>query len=132
MSIETALFTILSTDATVGPLVGGERVYPDFITQLPDVVFPLITYVDISARYKRVSTGGDGLATPRFQIDSWAKTQKEAIALAKAVKSALEGFSGTIDSVVIQGIFAENQRDEYEDKAKRRRRSQDYIIWHEE
>lgn len=132
MSIETAIFTILTTDATVGLLVGAERVYPDWINQLPDVEFPLITYVDISARYKRTTTGGDGLATPRFQIDSWAKTQKEAIALAKAVKSALEGFSGTVDSVVIQGVFTENQRDEYEDKAKRRRRSQDYIIWHEE
>lgn len=132
MSIETALFTILTTDGTVGPLVGNERVYPDWINQLPKPTFPLITYVDISARYQRVSSGPDGLATPRFQIDSWAKTQKEAIVLAKAVKSVLDGFVGTIDSVVIQGIFAETQRDEYEEQAKRRRRSQDYIIWHEE
>ena len=71
----------------------------------------------------------------RFQIDSYARTYSEVDTLAASVKSALNEYEGTAESVVIDHIFHDGEFDAVEfieDEGAREdyfRRSQDYIIF---
>jgi hypothetical protein len=76
--------------------------------------------------------GPSGLTRPRFQIDAWAATPDEANTLADLVKFYLDGFSGSMDTVVVQGAFFETERDDYQADIDMYRVSRDYIIVYEE
>jgi len=71
----------------------------------------------------------------RFQIDSYARTYPEVDTLASSVRSALDEYSGTIESVTIDHVFHDGEFDSQEfieDEGAREdyfRRSQDYIIF---
>ena len=47
--------------------------------------------------------GPSGLARPRFQLDAYAKSADLACALADLVKDHLDGFSGMMGDVAVQG-----------------------------
>jgi len=70
----------------------------------------------------------------RFQIDSYARTYSDTDTLAASVKSALDEYAGTSESVVIDHIYFDGEFDsvEFVEEGEARedffRRSQDYII----
>lgn len=76
----------------------------------------------------------------RVQVDCWAQDMSVAANLANLVKSRLDGFSGEIfwdesspgNSVVVQGIIYETERDRYDDVAIMFGNSRDYLIWYAE
>jgi len=79
----------------------------------------------------------DGVSTLdmyRFQIDSYARTYSNADSLAAEVRSALDSYSGTVESVTIVDCVFDGQFDsvefieENESREDYFRRSQDYII----
>jgi hypothetical protein len=143
IDIRAALRERLLGDSTINTLVGGVRIYPGIVPQginqaaasQPALVQNLIT-----EQTDYHMAGASGLVSMRVQIDAWAKTPDEAVDLANRAKDRLSGFSGTISwgdttpqsSVSIQGIFAENARDDYDDLAKMHRRGRDFIIWYGE
>jgi hypothetical protein len=58
------------------------------------------------------STGGStGLEEARFQVTCWATSPDGAIALAAAVLTALDGYTGTAGSQVVQFIELINRYD---------------------
>jgi hypothetical protein len=143
IDIRGALRERLLGDSTISTLVGATRIYPGIVpqgisqigTSQPSLVQNLIT-----EQTDYHMAGPSGLVSMRVQIDAWAKTPDEAVNLANRVKDRLSGFSGTItwgdstpqNSVAIQGIFAENGRDGYDDVAKMHRRGRDFIVWYGE
>jgi hypothetical protein len=78
--------------------------------------------------------GPSGYARPRFQIDAWAPrpSPDAAVTLANAIKAALDGYTGPMGSganaVFVQGIFIEDEREDYDDTVQMFRVSRDYFI----
>lgn len=94
--IDEAVRAVLLANPTVYGLV-GTRIYP---LQLPlDCTFPALTYSFPSDNYKRVARPA------RLQIDCWAEDFTECKNLKNAVETALDGYSGTVSGINIEGIF---------------------------
>lgn len=94
MSVETALFTRLtSTHAGTAALI-GTRCYPLRLPQKP--TFPAVVYQRVS------SSGRHGTTTrrePRYQFSCWATTYAGAKALAAQVRTAIEDYADTAISI---------------------------------
>jgi hypothetical protein len=125
-----ALRDFLMADASISDAVGGVRIYPVILQQGQRQ--PSLVYNRISDVGDYHMLGPSGLARPRFQIDAYAETQDLADTLNRLVKDRLDGFSGDMGSVTVQGAFIDSLRDEYEQDSKLFRVSTDYIIWFNE
>lgn len=70
----------------------------------------------------------------RFQVDCYGRTYSDADTLAASVKSAMDEYSGTVSSVVIDHIYFDGEYDgvqsieEMESRQDFFRRIQDYIV----
>lgn len=115
-SAEAALVALLTVGSPnpVSALV-GTRVYPRKLPQ--NVTYPAIRYQRIStARSQfRDLSGRAGYARPRFQIDCWALSEAQCVALAQAVYQRLEGFGGVSANLQIDGISTEDEAADLEE-----------------
>src|SRR5574344_1984383 len=94
--IDEAIRAILLANSTVSGLV-GTRIYP---LQLPlECSFPALTYSFPSDVYRRVARPA------RLQVDCWAEDFTQCKNLKNAVETALDGYSGTVLGINIEGIF---------------------------
>jgi hypothetical protein len=126
--IEKAIRHILVNDTGVKAIT--TRCYPVKTPQKP--TYPLIVYHKISGWRDHHLQGASGLANPRFQIESWAKTYEGAKTLSEAIRGALDGYTGTADGTKIGSCLLENENDFYEHEIEIYRIVQDYLVWHEE
>ena len=94
--IDEAIRAILLSNPALYALV-GTRIYP---LQLPlSCTFPAISYSFPSDPYKRVARAA------RLQVDCWAEDFTQCKNLKKLVETALDGYSGTVFGINIEGIF---------------------------
>ena len=128
-SIEEALFYKLANDTAVKALVAS-RVYPVLMPQ--DVTLPCLTYQRISTPRLHTHDKAGGTAHPRFQITVWDDNPKDVATLANAVRTCLDGFKGTVSTVVIQAILSDDDNDGYDPESQIFWRNLDFFIWHEE
>ncbi len=128
--IAEAIFSRLSTDATVAALV-KKRIYP--FTPVDPVQRPYVTYHLVSMGPRPHAMGADpAVVTDRYQVDLWADTYNKLITLNTAVMAVLSRWRGTEAGVTIQASFHVDRRDFYEKDTKYRRRSLDFeISWEE-
>lgn len=101
MNIEKAIVSILSNASAVTGIVGS-RIFPLFVPQPAKDNLPAITYQQISGPRDHVMSGPTGLVNARFQINCWSKTYKGLREFANAVRTTLDGYSGTVLGTVIQ------------------------------
>ena len=93
-----------------------------------------IIYNMISALPHNTTGAASDFDKYRFQVDSYARTYSEVDTLAASVRSTLDEYAGTSESVVIDHIYFDGEFDSVEsiesDEAREDffRRSQDYII----
>ncbi len=87
MSVETALYTRLTTHSGTTALI-GTRCYPLLLPQRPTM--PAVVYQRVSSSGQ---IGTTDRRTPRFQLSCWASTYAGAAALAVQVRSALEEYA---------------------------------------
>jgi hypothetical protein len=124
--IRPALRSCLLADAAIAAVVGS-RVHsvrlPSGVPAGPSIVYNLIT-----ESTDRHMTGPSGLVISRFQIDAWATSADAANNLGLLIKERLDGFRGTVESVVIQGIFSEDARNDYDSAANAHRAQRDYFV----
>lgn len=107
--IEAAIRSILLADPTVYGLV-GTRIQP---APLPlDITYPAISHLKVSNAYSRI------VGRPRIQIDCWSTDWSECQTLAKAVESALDGYSGIVNGVNIEIIVPLDYQDFYDNTTK--------------
>lgn len=128
--IRPALRTFLLENSTIAAVVGGERVYPVVLPQ--GVTDPSIVYNLITETNDHHMQGASGLVMIRMQIDAYAQTHDAAAELALLIKEALDGYSGLMGSVTVQGVFADTARTDYQDDVKLHRVSRDYLIHYSE
>lgn len=130
MTLESSLFTFVTTDAVVGPLIAGTRMYPGKLPQTP--VFPSLTYNRISSTQEYEFEGDEVDVRPsRFQIDAWDDGYDGMTVLAEAVRTRLTGHIGAMGTDTVQFIEIEDMMDEYETETQLWRRIIDFIVWYE-
>jgi hypothetical protein len=133
LTIEEGIGYYLTTYAGLVALV-STRTYNKRIPQ--EATLPCVTYYRISTpRVQTHDTSGmTGTAYPRFQFDAWAATYGSAKAITDQLRTALNGYKGTVtsgaDSVVIQASLVDDERYDPDLNAGLERISSDYIIWH--
>lgn len=82
------VFSLLTNDTTVAGLV-GTRIYP-YAEAPQGVQYPYITYGVITGQPANTLSGVPLVDDLSTQIDIWAKTGAECLALARAARDALE------------------------------------------
>ena len=101
MSIEAAIYELLTNDATLADLVAGD-IYPDFVpagTNMPAVTYKLV------AGHDEVSTDIDVLPEDRWQITAWADTHEDCLDVFAALKDLWSRLSGTYAGVQIMETY---------------------------
>lgn len=134
MSIKRALYTYLSTHASVTALA-GDRVYPEII---PDQVFdavskrPCVVYRRSSADRRKTFCGTDTLVASSFAVDCYARTYDGAETLAAAVRSALTDFRGDMSGITVKDVALSSDFDLLDLEPGLFRVSLGFDIWHVE
>lgn len=129
MTVNTAIYTQLSGDATLSALV-STRIYP--VNAPQDAALPLVVYQRVSGPVGYSQSGATGLTWPRYQFVCKAATFDGVRAVADALYSAMDGFTGTVSSMTIHKAFKEFEADRFHDAINEWITQQDYIIWHQE
>ena len=95
---------------------------------------PAVVLTRISGDRDYNFAGPSGLVQSRIQIDCWAVTHSDAIAVSRAVRTALSGARFSDTGVEVQGTFLDTERHFYEEEEAERfhRVSLDFILWHSE
>lgn len=131
-----ALRTYLLADSAISDLVGGDRIYPQILPQ--GMEDDSVAYTRVSEQSDHHMQGPSGLCSGRFQINAWSKNADDACTLADLIKARIDGFSGEIEfgdadeSIVVQGIFAADGRELYDDVKAMFGMSRDYLVWYAE
>lgn len=123
-----ALRAHLLANSGVAAIV-GVRVYAVILPQIPTL--PCITYQQITGARSHTL---DGAASPHplFQIDCWGEGFEQANLLGDAVSSCLDGFRGSLGSLLaVTECLEINRQDLYEPETKEFRVSFDFQIWHQ-
>lgn len=136
--VRVGLRAYLLDDATISASVGATRIYAIKLPQGQNLAS--IVHSRISGQGDHHMEGASGLNRTRVQIDCWAPTADAADSLALLVKERIDGYRGSMlwgedspaEAIVVQGIFYESEREDYDDVAKMYRSSKDYLIWFEE
>lgn len=98
-----AIFAQLRGNGAVADLV-ATRVYP--VGSAPtNPAIPYVEYDTTGADFPRSYTGSSGLADAEIDIACVAGSYADAVALATAVRKALDNQSGTWGGIVVQGAF---------------------------
>jgi hypothetical protein len=125
MSFEADLKSHLSV-AGIGALA-GDRVYPTVRPQ--DSGLPAVTYSHVSGRPSNSLDGyTSGLQRFLMQIDCWAKSHSEVMALATAVRDRMNTAAATFSTVITEYPLL----DDYEPDTKLYRRSLGVACWYRE
>lgn len=132
MLIEQALMTFLKAQSDVTDLV-STRIY--FVRAPQDVSEPYIVVSKVSGPREHSHEGGDGMASPRFQLSSFSTSYATVKGIAAALQTVLQGYSGTMggeSGVKVGNILYSNEVDLYEEDTRLHHVAADYIIWHRE
>lgn len=115
MNVQQQLAALLT-----GATDAGVEVHPVIA---PDMVpKPYIVYQRVSSNSENVMSGDSGLVNTRMQIDVYALTYGQAVAIARQIDVLMAGW-------VLQNVSVLSQ-DGYEDAVKLFRISNDYSVWH--
>ena len=133
-TIETAIRDILLNDGDVLALT-STRIYPNVVPQ--GISGDVVTYQQVSGDRGHSYDGADGLASPRFQVNGWSSAYSGSRELSEAIRRCLDGYSGTVNGVVIQVIKLADESDMPQMKAgtdqlMRYGKRLDFDIWYEE
>jgi hypothetical protein len=124
--IEADLRTYLLAQPAVTALIGA-RLFP---LRLPQgAAFPALTYQRVAGGEDVTHQGRSGLGRARMQLDCWAATYGQAIALADAVKDALVGYRGAMGATPFAAGRLANEIDLDEPDLNVYRRMVEVPLW---
>ncbi len=107
-TVSEALYTTVLADSAIVAVI-GERFTPSIA--LDAKALPAATYQRISGLHVESLQGSSGLCFARYQINTFAATYKVACELGELIRIALQGFVGTVNGCVIQGVTWEGDGD---------------------
>lgn len=107
--MESDFRTILITDTGVTDLVPENRIAYLDVDQ--EKVNPRITYRVVSTVVSEELDAESNYTKHRVQVDCWADSDPDLVALANAVRIRLIGFDGIVGDTDFAGIFRTSRRD---------------------
>lgn len=99
MSVTSDLQTFLLSKTAITNIVGTAGVYWMRAPQGTD--FPYITFQEVSDVREHDLAGQCGLVVASYQVDCWHKAG-DVHALAEAVRTSIDGYTGTMTSTTVQ------------------------------
>lgn len=112
MTIRAAIKQYLGGQAALTAIV-EDRIFPVARPQSSDL--PAIVFKRLNGAHAHWITGGAGRADPRFMVDCLAATYADADTLAEAVRTVMQGFSGTVNGVVITSVILDDEADDIDE-----------------
>lgn len=125
MSFESDLYGILSGHSGLTALVPGDRIQPGYAAQGIDAPFVIYNRI-FSEPVSGLDGFTSGLERVRVQVDCYAGTFDEAIAIAAQARAAIQAETGTRN---IRGICM-NEMDFYEEDTHLFRRMLEFALFH--
>ena len=101
MNCEAAIYGILSGDATLTALV-STRIYPEAAPQ--NAANPCIVYSESTPEFNDNKSGVSHLDVNLVQVDIYASTISVRNTIGARVRTLLDRYSGTINSINIQSM----------------------------
>jgi phytoene dehydrogenase-like protein len=105
--IGKAIYGRLQAVSAVTALV-STRVYPDYAPQ--NATYPFVVYRLTNNLPSDTKEGPSVLDTAQVTVEAYAATYDAAINVAENVRTALDRYSGTIESIVIDSIRFSNSQ----------------------
>jgi hypothetical protein len=84
----------------------ARRIFPDYFPQ--DEQLPAIAYTLEDDSSQQTLQGPSGMRAAIYQINIWAETRREVMAVAREVRLALDGYRGTFKDIHIVGSFLDS------------------------
>jgi hypothetical protein len=81
----------------------AKRLYPDYFPQSEQL--PAIAYTLENDSSQQTQQGPSGMREAIYQINIWADCRREVMAVAREVRSCLDGYQGAFKDVPITGAF---------------------------
>ena len=103
--IDEALVDHLLGQAGLTALV-ATRIYRDYFPQ--DEQLPAIAYTLEDDSSQHTQQGPSGMREAVYQVNIWADTRREVMAVAREVRSALDGYRGAFKDIPILGTFLDS------------------------
>ncbi len=131
MSAHEAIYSRLSNYSALTALV-STRIYRLVMPQ--GTSYPCVTFSLVTDSPHHAMGSDAGVKNPRFQVDVWATTTASLDSVATQIKAAIQDYSGTVESVVIQRIYLEDETDIVDADEKGQmvyHRALDFTVWHE-
>jgi hypothetical protein len=101
MNCEAAIYGILSGDATLTALV-STRIYPEAAPQ--NAANPCIVYSESTPEFNDNKSGVSRLDVNLVQVDIYASTISVRNTIGARVRTLLDRYSGTVNSINIQSM----------------------------
>lgn len=113
--IGDVIYSLLSNDATVSGLV-GLKIYP--YIGMENIVYPYIIYDQTELTPTDTKDGVSELDVVSYDIEVYAKSPDDLTTISNAVRDALDRYSGTVNSKLIDSIryIGENTGFDLEDR----------------
>jgi len=108
VTVNEALVSLVLANAAITNVI-GQRFTPALA--LDGKAMPCAIYQRISGRHVESLKGSSGLCFARYQITTLATTYKQAAELGELVRLCLEGYSGIVTDLNINGITWEGDGD---------------------
>jgi hypothetical protein len=84
----------------------ARRIYPDYFPQSEQL--PAIAYTLEAESSTQTQQGPSGMREAVYQINIWADTRREVMAVAREVLAALNGYRGSFKDIPISGAFLDS------------------------
>jgi hypothetical protein len=129
MRIEQGIMQLLLASPALAGIV-GDRIH--YVKAPEDTVAPYLVINKISGPRDHTHDGGSGLANPRIQFSAFSFQYADCKAIIEALQDLMQGFSGVMGEVEVNGWFFDNETDNYEKDTDLYQVTADYIGWHRE
>jgi hypothetical protein len=84
----------------------SRRIFPDYFPQSEQL--PAIAYTLEDDSSQQTLQGPSGMRAAIYQINIWAETRREVMAVARELRLALDGYRGAFKDIPIIGAFLDS------------------------
>lgn len=127
MNAEAAIYGRLSADSTLTALLSSvTSIYPEVAPQ--NASNPCIVYSESTAEYSDNKDGASHLDTSIIQVDVYADTIATRNTIGARVRTLLDRYSGTVNSIVVQSIQLVYSFKTYDSESRAYRQTFDFRL----
>lgn len=127
MNAEAAIYGRLSADSTLTALLATvTSIYPEVAPQ--NASNPCIVYSESTAEYSDNKDGASHLDTSIIQVDVYADTIAARNTIGARVRTLLDRYSGTVNTIVVQSIQLVYSFKTYDSESRAYRQTFDFRL----